>query len=299
MRIAVLGSTESWYFQDLQRAAHGHELLPVTFRELASELSTGSLSASSGEADLTAADVVLVRTMPPGSLEQVVFRMDLLGRLAARGPRVINSPRAIEAAVDKYLSMALLTEAGLPAPRTVACQTLEAALTAFDQLGRDVVCKPLFGSEGRGLFRLTDEDAAYRACKMLEQQQAVIYLQQFIAHPGHDLRVLVIGEKTFGMKRTNLNDWRTNASRGAQCEPLTVTSELESLAHRAARAVGTEIAGVDLLVGNDGATYVLEVNAVPGWRVLAQTLDVDIAKEVVEYFCPTLQGAHPASRVRS
>ena len=93
-------------------------------------------------------DAVLVRTMPPGSLEQVVFRMDLLHRLMAGGVRVLNPPRAVEVCVDKYLATALLDAAGLPVPHTIVCQHADAALEAFTALGGDVVVKPLFGSEG-------------------------------------------------------------------------------------------------------------------------------------------------------
>lgn len=283
MRIALLGSTESWYYHDLRRAAAGHELLAVSFREITSSLTAAGVGAVSGSLDLASADAILVRTMPPGSLEQVVFRMDVLGRLAARGTAIINSPRAIETAVDKYLSTALLAAADLPVPPTITCQTATEAMAAFEVLGCDVVCKPLFGSEGRGLFRLTDPDAAFRAVRMLEQQQAVIYLQQFIDHPGFDVRVLIVGERAFGMRRENPSDWRTNASRGAKCTPYELSDEIRDMARRAARAVSAEIAGVDLLPDGQGRWHVLEVNAVPGWRALSQALNVDIAREVVDY----------------
>src|SRR5262249_11227459 len=139
-------------------------------------------------------DAVLVRTMPPGSLEQVVFRMDCLARYEAAGGIVINPARAIEAAVDKFLTTAKLQAAGLLTPRTICCQTAEEAMVAFEQLGRDIVLKPLFGSEGRGITRLTDENLALRAFKMLTQLGAVLYLQEFIEHEGHDIRLLVIGD---------------------------------------------------------------------------------------------------------
>ena len=122
-----------------------------------------------GELDLTAADGVLVRMMPPGSLEQVVFRMDALHRVAAAGVPVLNPPRAVEAAVDKYLTLALLEAAGLPVPPTWAGQGVTDALTAFDALGGDVVVKPLFGSEGRGLIRISDKELAWRTFHALER----------------------------------------------------------------------------------------------------------------------------------
>src|SRR5947208_1224253 len=67
-------------------------------------------------------DAVVVRTMPPGSLEQVVFRMDRLHALAARGFPVLNPPRALEVCVDKYLALVRLAAAGLRVPETIVCQ---------------------------------------------------------------------------------------------------------------------------------------------------------------------------------
>ena len=88
--------------------------------------------------------------MPAGSLEQVVFRMDILH--SAKVP-VLNPPRAVETCVDKFLTSARLAAAGLPTPETTACQTADDALAAFAELGGDVVVKPLFGAEGRGIAR--------------------------------------------------------------------------------------------------------------------------------------------------
>ena len=71
---------------------------------------------------------------------------------------------------------------------TIVCQTADEAMAGFAELGSDVVLKPLFGSEGRGITRLTDEALALRAFKMLEQLGAVLYLQEYIDHEGFDLR---------------------------------------------------------------------------------------------------------------
>lgn len=282
MRFAVLAAPDSWYLRDLQRAAEGrHEVTPICFSEIAASLGDSS-ACFSGEHDLCAFAAVLVRTMPPGSLEQVVFRMDVLGRLEAAGCTVINPPRAIEAAVDKYLASAKLAAAGLATPPTLVCQTVDDALAGFDRLGGDVVIKPLFGSEGRGITRVSDKDLALRAFKMLQQLGAVIYLQQFIEHEGYDIRVLVIGDRLFAMRRRNPHDWRTNVSRGATTEPLEISAELAALARRATDAIGAVIAGVDLLFGRDGKCYVLEVNAVPGWKALARTCQTDIAQAVLD-----------------
>jgi ribosomal protein S6--L-glutamate ligase len=285
MRIAILAAPDSWYARDLIRAGgNKHELTIAAFSEIAAQIARdGQLRITCGECNLSGCDAILVRTMPPGSLEQVVFRMDCLARYEAVGGIAINPARAIEAAVDKFLTSAKLQSAGLLTPRTIVCQTFEDAMQAFATLGGDVVVKPLFGSEGRGLVRLQDESLALRAFKMLAQLNAVLYVQEFIPHEGEDWRLLVLGEQIWGMRRRNPADWRTNVSRGATTAALTITPELIDLARRAAEAVQAPFAGVDLLPARDGSLYVLEVNAVPGWKALARTLDVDIAGKVIDY----------------
>jgi ribosomal protein S6--L-glutamate ligase len=226
----------------------------------------------------------MVRTMPPGSLEQVVFRMDVLHRLQARGAAVLNPPAAVETCVDKYLASARLAAAGLPVPPTAVCQHADAALEAFSALGGDVVVKPLFGSEGRGMVRVADPETAWRVFRTLERTGAVLYLQQFVRHPGWDLRAFVVGGRVLAaMRRHARGDWRTNVAQGGRAEPARLGGTDEGLALRAAAAVGAPVAGVDLLPGPGGERYVIEVNAVPGWRALAPVSGVDVAAEVVRF----------------
>ena len=195
MFLAVLCAPDSWYLKDLQRASgQRHRVVAVPFTEIAVVLTNDGLRIYSGEHNLSSADAVLVRTMPPGSLEQVVFRMDALARLEAAGTLVLNPPKAIEVAVDKFLTSARLAAVGLLTPRTMVCQTVEDAMAGFERLGGDVVVKPLFGSEGRGIARVSDPDLALRAFKMLAQLGGVLYLQEFIPHEGYDKRLFVLGE---------------------------------------------------------------------------------------------------------
>jgi len=309
MRAAVLGSPDGWYFRDLQRAAaeRGDELTAVPFESLTARLgdwdkrlfTAGRETVDAGSIILPDFDAVLVRTMAPGSLEQVVFRMDALARLEALGVAVVNPAKAVEAAVDKYLTSARLQAAGLTIPRTIVCQTADEAKAAFVMLDGDVVVKPIFGSEGRGIARLQDDAMAERAFRLLESLGATIYLQEFIRHEGFDIRLLVIGRRVLGMRRRNPHDWRTNCSRGAAAEPLEVTPQLADMAHRAAAAVGASIAGVDLLPMPDGRLAAIEVNAVPGWKALARALDVDVARLVLEHVASEVEARRAAKGGRS
>jgi ribosomal protein S6--L-glutamate ligase len=284
MRIGVLASQQSWYLADLRRAAGSrHEIEQLDFRELQSAvLPDGKIYVGMRQRD-NRWDAVLVRSMPPASLEQVVFRMDALAQLELSGTLVLNPPRALEVAVDKYLTTSRLAAAGLLMPSTICCQTSAQALSAFAQLGGDVVLKPLFGGEGRGIARIQDEDILERAASLITQQGGVLYLQQFIQHEGYDIRVLLVGDEAFAIRRVNRGDWRTNISRGAVAERESLTPILLGLAKQAAAAVGAPVAGVDILPSKDGKLYVIEVNAVPGWRGLAAALNVDIAARVLAY----------------
>lgn len=284
MRIAVLGDRSGWHVRDLQRAAVplGHDAVAVDFRKLAANVAC----AADPLADF---DTILVRTMPPGSLEQVVFRMDLLHRAQGRGQLVINPPTALETCIDKYLASARVEAAGLLVPPTRVCQDAESALEGFHALGGDVVLKPLFGSEGRGMIRLSDAELAWRAFRTLERLQCVLYLQQFIDHPGWDLRAFVLGDRVLTAMRRHANgDWRTNVAQGGRTEAVHLSADEERLALAAARAVGARVAGVDLLPGPRGEIYVLEVNAVPGWRALAPTAGMDVAAEIIRFLDDSL-----------
>jgi tetrahydromethanopterin:alpha-L-glutamate ligase len=287
--LAALVSGFGWHVGDLQRAAARLDValhaLPFPDVSASVGLDDAVPRVKAGGRDLLDVDGVLVRMMPPGSLEQVVFRMDALHRVAAAGVPVVNAPRAIEAAVDKYLALALLAQAGLPVPATWAGQSAAAALEAFEELGGDVVIKPLFGSEGRGLVRVGHREIAWRTCHALERIGAVLYLQRVIRHPGHDLRAFVLNGRVLGSMRRHAapGDWRTNVSLGGRAERCRLSAEEERLAIAAAHAVGAHVAGVDLIADLDRCRpVILEVNAVPGWRALSRVTGIDVAAAVLE-----------------
>jgi RimK family alpha-L-glutamate ligase len=282
MNLALLSGGTGWHVQDLCRAAtaQGHPVTILDFRQL----SAGAPPPHPGRGPLAGFDAALVRTMPAGSLEQIVFRMDLLHAASFAGVKVLNPPRAVETCVDKYLTNIRLNKSGVPVPVTVACQKAEDALIAFEELGGDVVVKPLFGAEGRGIIRVSEYDLAWRTFRAIEQTGGVIYLQEFIRHPGWDLRVFVIsGRVVAAMKRTARDGWRTNIAQGGRATRFEISADERRLALWAADVVGTPLAGIDLLCDATGNWYILEVNAVPGWRALAEVCEVDVAAAIIRY----------------
>ena len=284
MNVVILGNPDSWYVADLERAAapHGIRVRRWDFTRLAAEVTSAGHAIRQGDETLDGIDALIVRTMPPGSLEQVVFRMNLLGRMEAAGVTVLNTARALECAVDKYLTTAVLQQAGLPVPETFVCETADAALEAFPRLGGDVVVKPLFGSEGRGIVRVSDPDLGLRVFRAIERTGGLLYLQRFVEHEGFDVRALILdGQILGGMKRRSTSDFRTNVSRDAVPEPYDLTDREQDFALRAAAATGARFAGVDLLYDCSGELYVIEVNAVPGWRAFQRVTGIDVADRVL------------------
>jgi ribosomal protein S6--L-glutamate ligase len=299
LRVAVVGEPTGWHVGRLLAAlaARGHQATAVRWAELSAEVRTARHAENSVSGPLTAerflppaiesADLVVVRGMPGGGLEEVIFRMDLLGRLATRGTPVVNSPRSLEIAIDKYLALARMATAGLPVPRTIVAQHPAAIREAWQSLGGNCVAKPMFGSRGRGLARITDAGSLaplIDAAAAAESAGAVAYLQEFVPHDGWDVRILLVGNESFAIRRfAASNEWRTNVSLGGRPEAFSPPADWVDLARSASRAVETEIAGVDILPASDGRVLVLEVNAVPGWRGLEAATGIPVAAAVVRH----------------
>jgi RimK family alpha-L-glutamate ligase len=123
---------------------------------------------------------------------------------------------------------------------------------------------------------------AWRVFRVLETVRGVYYLQRFVPHGGRDIRAFVVGERVLGAIERRSEGWRTNFSRGGRVVPHALSPEWADLALRAARAVGAEYAGVDLLPAEDGRVFVLEVNGIPGWEGLQQATGLDVAGAVVD-----------------
>ena len=282
LHLVVLAAREGWHTRELSRAlvARGHTGAIVPYEGLVASIGR-RCGLRSRAADLDRADAVLARIIPSGSLEQIIYRVDALHRLEDRGVRVMNSPRAIERTVDKFWTSALLEQCGLPTPDTIVCETPEEAVAAFRELG-DVIVKPLFGSMGLGMVRVSDEEMAFRVFKTIEQIRGVYYLQRAIEHEGRDIRAFVVGGRVLAAIERRSDGWRTNLSRGGTARPIELSEAWAGLAVRAAAAVGAEYAGVDLLPARDGTVYVLEVNGIPGWQGLQEATGVDVAAAIVD-----------------
>ena len=291
-RLLALGPDEGWHADQLRSAATrlGRQLVYAPYESLQSTIKNGPATTTCAAGDLCDFDAVICRTMPAGTLEQITFRLATLHAALAQGVRIINPPRTLELAIDKYATLAIVASLGYRIPDTTVAQSRKDALSAFDSFGGDVVVKPIFGGEGRGVMRIHDRQLAWYTFSTLEQLGAVLYVQKFVMPGGRDTRMLVIGDSVIGIRRVNPNDFRTNVAGGATGTPVQLSPAMVAAARRIAKAMSLVIGSVDVIdslpqqsaAGDDGIDgVVVEVNGVPGWKGAQGCLDIDLAETMI------------------
>jgi tetrahydromethanopterin:alpha-L-glutamate ligase len=222
-------------------------------------------------------DVVVVRSIPAGTFEQVTFRLALLHALRELGIRVVNDARAIERCVDKSMTSFMLHHAGIPTPTTFVTESADAAADWHRAQAADIVQKPLFGAQGRGLQRHTAPSG--------QDIDGLFYLQRYVGRESdwRDFRVFVVADEPVAAMRRNGTSWITNVAQGASCDPVPCSGRLGELAVAAARAVGADYAGVDLIEDEAGSLMVLEVNSMPAWQGLQGVAERNVADEIARH----------------
>ncbi|MGH8119879.1 MAG: RimK family alpha-L-glutamate ligase [Gammaproteobacteria bacterium] len=240
---------------------------------------------------------VFVRGVPGGSLEQVIFRLDILHALVSLGIVVYNEPLAIERTVDKAMTTLLLKQAGIPTPKTWVFESTAMALAICNRefaRGNSLVFKPVFGSQGEGVRLITRDTGPVTD----DRFAGLYYLQSFVergSNDWYDIRVFVIDGKARAAMRRCGKSWITNRAQGAKCEPLALDTKTAQIAEAAVRAIQIDYAGVDLIPDSSGELQVLEVNGVPAWWGLQSVTDFNIAGCLIDHFLGCIHGARTLS----
>jgi [lysine-biosynthesis-protein LysW]--L-2-aminoadipate ligase len=209
--------------------------------------------------------------------------------LESLGIPVLNSATAIQLCGDKWQTSLALAAANVPAPRTALALTPDAALEALEEIGYPALLKPLVGSQGRLIAQLRDramaEDVLEYVKALPGPQSHLAYVQELIAKPARDIRVMVVGGNVIGAAYRISTDVRTNVARGACTQWCPETPEVRERAIAAAAAVGADIAAVDLVEDTSGEILVIEVNHRAEFSGLQLALGdrVNVADRIVDY----------------
>lgn len=296
-RVAIVTDDPGWHGKRLRvaLALRGYDYRYVSLTACSLNLEAGLPVLLPGFEDRLP-DGVFVRGVPGGTLDQVVFYLDILHALKRLGIAVYNDGHAVERTVDKAMTSFLLQRAGIPSPATWVTADREAALLIAERelrAGRPIVTKPLFGSQGLGLRR-------YRSLEDLagfSDDNGIFYLQRYV-HCGeqpHDFRVFVIGGRAVAAMRRSGVTWLNNVHQGARCEPLRLDDHLLCrLAEDAVKALEMGYAGVDVIRDEHGRYSLLEVNSIPAWKGLQSVTEVSIADLLVDDFLSLFEP--PAAR---
>jgi RimK family alpha-L-glutamate ligase len=237
-------------------------------------------------------DAAFVRGVPGGSLEEVVFYLDILHALKLLGIPVYNDGRAIERSVDKAMTSFLLSQAGIPTPRTWVLRNRDEAVTIAGselQQGKKLIIKPLFGSQGEGIRRLEKTTDLF----WLNGNNGIYYIQEFIQCAGEgfsDYRVFVIDKRAVAIMRRRGKSWLNNVAQGAMCETIELETSIAELAVQAVKALAMDYAGVDIIQDRSGRYLVIEVNSIPAWKGLQSVAHVNVAQLLAEDLSVRLVG---------
>jgi len=170
---------------------------------------------------------------------------------------IVNSPLAIFTCASKVMTSALLFRYAIPTPRTLFTASKETASEFLAEQGKAVI-KPVYGYDGNGIFLLKSPE---------ELGQSPFYLQEYVPN-DRDFRVFVIDGKAVGAIIRISDTFAHNIHQGGRGVPCDINREMQEIAGAAARAVGVDYGGVDLLRYHDGYC-VLEVNGTPNWHCMA------------------------------
>lgn len=285
-RIAIFTDDPGWHGKQLRLAfasrGFASEFVSLTECEISLDTSTPSILIPGFESTLPSA--VFVRGVPGGSLQEVVFYLDILHALKVMGIPVYNDGHAIEKSVDKGMTSFLLKNAGLNTPVTWVLKDRSKALALAEnelKVGRQLISKPLFGSQGEGVRRIEKMTDLF----WLTSSNGVYYLQQFIDCEGQgysDIRVFVIAGKAIAAMKRRGKSWLNNVARGASCEKIELDTELAVIAIHATQALSMDYAGVDVIKDLAGCYSVIEVNSIPAWKGLETVCEFNIADLLVK-----------------
>jgi [lysine-biosynthesis-protein LysW]--L-2-aminoadipate ligase len=241
------------------------------------------ISTDNKRKDLQLGDVILQRSISH-------FRgLYLTASLEFLGFSVINKFQVGEICGNKLITSIILSKYKVPTPKTYFAFSAESVMEVINKIGYPLVLKPIIGSWGRGVFPLRDGEVANMIVEMREENNnalaRIYYLQEMVKRPRRDLRCIVVDDRvvTAIYRYSAENEWRTNMAKGGKAEVAPITSELEDIALRAAKAVGGGVLGVDLMEDEDRGLLVHEVNNTVEFRGASNVSEIDIASEIIDY----------------
>jgi gamma-F420-2:alpha-L-glutamate ligase len=253
-------------------------LLPQEF-DLVVDTASGGGSAMYRGRELAKPDLIIART---GS-ETSYFMLAVLRHFERQGVPMVNSPAAIDAVADKLHTLQILSQAGLPIPKTILGKFPVDVDIVERELGFPVVVKTLKGTRGNGVLLCSNREQFNDLATLLDGARpgADFIFQQYIASShGRDVRVLVVDGKVIAaMERQSADgEFKSNISTGGRGTIFEPPATMCQLAIRVTLVLGLDVAGIDILFDNDGYR-ICEANSSPGFQGLEAACGIDVPEK--------------------
>ena len=287
MRIAILSNGPGNYStKRLKEEAikRGHEVEIIKYRDCYASIEQNNPTVSYKGEDLARFDAIIPRI----ASNMTRYGTAIVRQLEMQGIYSPSSSIAINRSRDKLRSMQLLAKAGVGIPKTIFSRNSTDIDDLIDKVGgMPVIIKLASGTHGNGVVLAETKKAAksvLQAFYLSNEDGTNILLQEFVQESaGTDIRAFVVGSRIVAsMKRQSLDDdFRSNLHKGGEGTPIKLTEEERKMVIRAAKAMGLNIAGVDMM-RSDRGPLILEVNASPGFGIEKVT-GRDVAGPIIEY----------------
>lgn len=232
--------------------------------------------------DIKGVDVVIPRI----GASITGYGLAVVNHFEMMGVPVLNGAGAISQSRDKLRALQLLCRAGLDVPRTVMAHDRSNVRKLVEEVGGlPVIIKLLRGTQGVGVMIAHSLQELQTIVNTFWDLGQEVVLQEFVAESkGRDVRALVVGDKVVGAmrRRAKKGEFRSNIHRGGEGHPVELSPTYIDVAVRAARLLGLEIAGVDMLEGRAGPRL-MELNSSPGFEGLEKATGQDIAGAMMDH----------------
>lgn len=237
-------------------------------------------------------DLILQRSVSYFRGQFLTHCLELIGYF------VINNSKIGEICGNKLLTSMILKKNNIPTPEAIYSFNSESAmeiLNKYNLYDKPLVFKPVIGSWGRGVFPIRNKEIGKMIIEMRQESSSpfsnIFYFQDLVDRPPRDIRCIVVGEKLVAaIYRYSAGDeWRTNVAMGGKAEKIEITSELEDLAIKTAKAVGVGILGIDMMEDKKNGLLVHEVNNTVEFKGASTATGINIADLIIDYLLLNLK----------
>ena len=284
MRIGLLISKTGFYSHKRLKevcAARGHELVTINLLECFVNISSSKHHVFHKDGKpITGLDAVIPRILP----DITFYGTAVLRQFELQGVFPANNSLSIVRAQDKLRTLQILAKHKIPMPTTGFAHSPQNAMIESVG-GAPLVVKLVEGMEGLGVVLTETKSAAVSVVNAFKGLNADILVQEFVKESsGHDLRLYVVGDKVVAAMERIAKDgeFRANVALGADVQPVEITKKEEKLAVKAAKALGLDVAGVDMLRSDNGP-LVIEINSCAGLKGIETASGVDVAGAIVDF----------------